>query len=58
MSLVVVCPSDWRAISNGMEQRFDYFDNRQGKHVIERNKIDWFLDFYGQNDDIVVNEFE
>lgn len=27
-------------------------------HVIERNKIDWFLDFYGNNEPFTVNEFE
>ena len=57
MSLVVLCPSDWRAISNGIEETFDYQDDKKGKHVIEKHALDWFLDFYGEGEHFSVNEF-
>ena len=58
MKLVVLCPADWRAVSNGIEERFNYYEYQQGKHIIERNRLDWFLEFYGADDDFVVNDFE
>ena len=46
MSLIVTCPKEWQAVSNGIEKRFEYSDNKKGQHIIERHNMQWFLDFY------------
>ena len=43
MSLVVLCPLSWRAVSNSIETRYGL---EQGSHVLERAGIEWFLPFY------------
>ena len=58
MQLTVIAPKDWHAISNGIEQRFEYSENEAGKHVIERNNLQWMLDFYGEGVDVSVFDFE
>jgi hypothetical protein len=45
MSLTVVCPSDWQAVSNSLEVRYDDAMT-DGKKVLERHGIEWFLNFF------------
>jgi len=47
MSLIVLCPTEWRAVSNSIEQRYELSDaENSGRHILERAGIDWFLNFY------------
>ena len=46
MQLVVTCPNEWKAVSNGIETVYDYSKGEQGKRVIEKHAIEHFLEFY------------
>ena len=47
MSLIVLCPTDWRAVSNAIETRYNLRDaDNSGRHILERAGIEWFLQFY------------
>ena len=44
MSLIVLCPTDWRAVSNSIETRYNLRDaENSGRHILERAGIEWFL---------------
>lgn len=59
MSLIVLCPKDWRAVSNAIEKRYQLTDaENSGRHVLERAGIEWFLAFYDTEDEVAINEFE
>lgn len=58
MALTVICPKDWQAISNGIETRYEYSDGEKGKHVVERNNIEWMLNFYDQGTEVAICDFE
>ena len=55
MSLIVMCPEDWKAVSNAIETRYN---TATGKHVLECAGIEWFLPFYEDESKVAVNEFE
>ena len=57
MSLVVTCPEDWKAVSNSLEKRYDDV-KENGKRVLERHGIEWFLDFYQDKSEVALYEFE
>ena len=61
MSLIVLCPSDWRAVSNSIERRFalrEAESAQNGRHILERADIEWFLNFYDSDNDVAISEFE
>lgn len=58
MQLTVIAPKDWHAISNSIEQRFELSENESGKHVIERNNLQWMLDFYDPGVEVSVFDYE
>lgn len=64
MELSVICPREWEAISNGIEERYDYeFDEAKrtkgAQRMIERHDIAWMLDFYDkESEQISVATFE
>ena len=60
MSLIVLCPTEWRAVSNSIEKRFNLRDenNTSGRHILERSGIEWFLHFYDDESNVAINEFE
>jgi hypothetical protein len=48
MTLSATVPTEWVAVSNGIEERFE--DARSnGKKVLEKYGIDWFLSFYNED---------
>ena len=57
MSLAVTCPKDWRAVSNSIERRYEDVDG-EGRRVLERHGIEWFLNFYQKKSDVALYEFE
>ena len=59
MTLTLMCPKDWKAVSNGLETRYDWDDAElNGKHVVERNNIEYFIDFYEKDTAISICDFE
>lgn len=59
MKLIVLCPSEWRAVGNAIETRFNRRDpENSGSHILEAAGIDWFLDFYDEEADVAINDFE
>ena len=59
MSLIVLCPNDWRAVSNAIEKRYELSDSsNSGRHVLERAGIEWFLPFYVDESSVAINGFE
>ena len=57
MSLTVTCPSDWSAVSNGIDKRYESAQ-KEGLRVLERHGIEYFLDFYQNLDQVAIVEFE
>ena len=57
MSLVVTCPKDWTAVSNSLEKKYEDLQG-EGRRVLERHGIEWFLNFYQDKTDVVLFEFE
>lgn len=55
MSLAVTLPAEWNAASNGIERRYNDAKT-DGRRVLERHGIQWFLDIY--DGDVAVSEFE
>jgi virulence-associated protein VapD len=45
MTLSVTCPKEWKAVSNSIEKRYENAKT-DGKRVLERHGIEWFLKFY------------
>jgi hypothetical protein len=45
MTLSLTIPQEWKAVSNEIEQRYDHAA-QEGKRVLEKYGIDWFLKFY------------
>ena len=57
MTLSVLCPQDWKTISNGIDTRYDSALG-PGKRVVEKFDCVWFLDFYEEPDKVASYEFE
>ena len=57
MQLIVTCPSEWNAVSNGIEKRYEYSANKKGQHILDRYNIQWFLDFYEKETEVAVVAF-
>ena len=57
MTLVVTCPTDWKAIGNSIERKFERA-NLDGKLILERHGVESFLDFYEEPDKVCLYEFE
>jgi hypothetical protein len=45
MTLSATLPSDWVAISNGKEVRYEHA-GKDGIKALQRNGTEWFLNFY------------
>ena len=59
MQLTLVFPKDWEAVSNGIEQKFEYSEtNQNGLHIIEKNNLEWFLDFFKKDEVVNICDFE
>lgn len=57
MNLTVTTPNSWNAASNGIEKRYKSAA-AEGRRVLERNGIEWFLDFYEDVNAVSLSEFE
>ena len=57
MSLVVTCPSEWKAVGNSVERRFDKAMT-DGRFIMERHGIEDFLTFYESPEQVAIYEFE
>jgi len=57
MSLAIACPSEWKAISNSLEKRYDNA-RTDGMRVLERHGIEWFLNFFESTQDVCIYEYE
>jgi len=58
MSLIVLCPQDWKAVGNSIETRYHLTDAKNsGRHILERAGIEWFLPFF-PDEMAAINEFE
>ena len=61
MSLTVLCPQDWQAVSNGIEKRYENCNEgefNESLPTVERAQIDWMFDFYEDRNHVAVCEFE
>lgn len=56
MSLAVLVPSEWIAVSNTFEKRYANAST-DGLRVLERNDITSFLNFYNDPHQVAVYEF-
>lgn len=45
MTLSLTIPKEWVAVSNEIEKRYEDV-TKEGKRVLERYGIQWFLNFY------------
>lgn len=45
MTLCITCPQEWRAISNGIDTRYEHALTT-GKRVLEKFDCMWFMNFY------------
>ena len=57
MTLCVTCPTEWKAISNSCERRFDQAATA-GKFMLERHGIEQFLQFYDKQNCVALYDFE
>jgi hypothetical protein len=57
MTLSVVCPKEWRTISNGQDTRYENA-NQQGKRILEKYDTAWFMGFYDDGQEVSAYEFE
>lgn len=57
MTLAVTCPSDWKAVSNSIDIRYDEAA-LGGKRTLQRHEIEWFLDFYKDPTQVALYAFE
>ena len=57
MTLTVTCPNDWKAVGNSIEKRYDNA-NKEGKRVLERHDIEYFMKFYENANEVALYEFE
>ena len=57
MNLVLTCPKDWKAVSNSLEKRYENAES-DGRRVLERHGLDYFLKFYQDKNDVALYEFE
>ena len=57
MTLTVTVPSSWNAVSNGIERRYKNAAV-EGRRVLERHGIEWFLDWYEDLNAVSLCEFE
>lgn len=59
MTLITTCPSDWHAVSNAPEHRYGLTEGAEnGRHILEHQNIEWFLEFYESESDVVITRFE
>ena len=58
MQLTVLCPDEWVAVSNSVEKKYDYSDDKKGRHVLEKHAISNFVDFYDPDTKISIYDFE
>ena len=57
MTLTVCVPRSWQAVSNGIEKRYENAA-AEGRRVLERHGIEWFLDWYEDLNGVALCEFE
>ena len=57
MTLSLTIPQDWIAVGNEREQRYEHAA-QEGKRVLEKFGIDWFLNFYEDQSKVAAYEFE
>jgi aminopeptidase N len=57
MTLTVACPKDWKAVSNSLEKRYEDAQT-EGRRVLERHGIEWFMNFYEDKSNVALYEFE
>jgi len=59
MTLAVLCPTAWVAVSNSIDKRHVQGESSHFNRIVSKRGIDWMTDFYGvENRDCVVYEFE
>ena len=54
----MLCPDEWRAVSNSVEKKYDYSDGQKGKHLLEKHAIANFVDFFDSDTKISIYDFE
>jgi hypothetical protein len=57
MTLSLTIPQDWIAVANEKEVRYDRAD-QEGKRVLEKYDIEWFLNFYEDTSKVASYEFD
>jgi hypothetical protein len=57
MTLATTVPNDWVSVSNGREHRFPHAV-KEGKRILEKYQIDWFLNSYADKNAVTCYEFE
>lgn len=57
MTLNLTIPNDWVAVSNEKEKRYEHAD-QEGKRILEKNGINWFLNFYDDHSKVSAYEFD
>jgi hypothetical protein len=57
MTLSLTIPQDWVAVSNEKEVRYENAA-LEGRRVLERNGIEWFLNFYDDQSKVASYEFD
>ena len=57
MSLSVTIPQDWVAVGNERETRYEHA-NEEGRRVLEKHGLDWFLNFYADPSTVAAYQFE
>jgi hypothetical protein len=57
MTLAITINNDWIAVSNDKETRYESPDG-EGREVINKFGIDWFLGFYDNQEKVAVYEFQ
>ena len=57
MTLSILCPQEWRAISNGIDTRYEKA-LQNGKRVLEKFDCAWQLDFFEDPNAVCSYEFE
>ena len=57
MTLAITINNDWIAVSNDKETRYETTDG-EGRVVINKFGIDWFLGFYDNEEKVAVYEFQ
>lgn len=59
MTLAVLCPTEWVAVSNSIDKRHEQNVSTHFDRTVSKRGIKWMIDFYGVQDrNCVVYEFE